>query len=108
MRVFFRRRERAERLWPVGGSTYRSASYRPLCPAQVRQRQFGWSRRGFDPIEVRQFLDRVAGDLAAAHDALANSRRDHERIRDALRRWQSEQFRTRLAEVRRAEREGAR
>jgi hypothetical protein len=37
----------------------------------------------------------VAGDLAVVYDALAQSRRETERIKDALRRWQSEQARAR-------------
>ncbi len=102
MRVFFRQRGRNQRPWPVGGSTcYRSASYRPLRPWQVRERRFRptrLGRRGLDPDEVAQFLDQVAGDLAALYDALARSRQEGDRIRDALRRWQSEQSRVRLAE----------
>ena len=42
-----------------------------------------------------EFLDRVASDLAAVYDALAQSRRETDRIKDALRRWQSEQTRAR-------------
>ncbi|SBT49226.1 DivIVA domain-containing protein [Micromonospora narathiwatensis] len=112
MRVFFRRRGRNQRSWSVGGSTcYRSASYRPLRPWQVRERRFRpsrFGRRGLDPDEVAEFLDRVADDLAAVYDALARSRQESDRIRDALRRWQSEQFRARLAGRQRAERGGVR
>ncbi|WP_329019367.1 DivIVA domain-containing protein [Micromonospora rifamycinica] len=78
---------------------YRSAAYRPLHPWQVRERQFGWTgfgRRGLDPAEVQEFLDRVAADLAAAYQALGDSRQEAARIRDALRRWQSEQARRRV------------
>ncbi|MEV0003063.1 DivIVA domain-containing protein [Micromonospora sp. NPDC050980] len=100
MRVFFRRRERAERPRPVGGSTcYRSASCRPLHPTQVRQRNFRWTRRGLDPDEVRLFLERVACELSEAHDALVRSQEEYKRIRDALRDWQSEQSRVHLAEL---------
>ncbi|MEU8262255.1 DivIVA domain-containing protein [Micromonospora sp. NPDC048999] len=110
MRVFFRRRN--QRPWTVGGSTcYRSATYHPLRPWQVRERRFRparFGRRGLDPDEVTEFLDRVAGDLAAVYDALARSRREHERIRDALRSWQSEQSEARLAAQQRAERGGVR
>jgi DivIVA domain-containing protein len=60
----------------------------------VRDRRFALTRlgqRGLDPVEVREFLDRVAGDLAAAYEALARSRQETARIKDALRRWQSQQ-----------------
>lgn len=75
---------------------YRSAAYSPLRPWQVRQRRFrttGFGRRGLDPEEVHEFLDRVADDLAAVYDALGSSRQETVRFRDALRRWQSEQAR---------------
>ncbi len=98
MRVFFRRVRRRRRL--VHGPTcYRSASYRPLRPWQVRERRFRLTplgRRGLDPREVREFLDRVAGDLAAVYDELAQSRRETDRVKDALRRWQSERARARI------------
>ncbi|MEH0972381.1 DivIVA domain-containing protein [Micromonospora sp. CPCC 205546] len=65
-------------------------------PWQVRERRFRptrFGRRGLDPEEVHEFLDRVAGDLAAVYDALGSSRHETTRIKDALRRWQSEQAR---------------
>ncbi|MCW3843186.1 DivIVA domain-containing protein [Micromonospora yasonensis] len=94
MRAFFRGLRRNER--PRGGPStcYRSSTYVPLLPWQVRQRRFRATRlgrRGLDPGEVREFLDRVADDLAAAYRALGDSRQESARIKDALRRWQSEQ-----------------
>lgn len=73
---------------------YRSATYRPLRPWQVR----GWAftprgRRGVDAIEVRNLLDRVADDLAAAYASVAASREEAARVKDALRQWQSRQAR---------------
>jgi DivIVA domain-containing protein len=62
----------------------------------VRERRFklaGLGRRGLEPDDVYAFLDRVAGDLAAVYAALAASRRETAVIKDALRRWQSEQAR---------------
>jgi cell division septum initiation protein DivIVA len=47
------------------------------------------------PDEVQAFLDRVAAELAAAHAAAERARGETHRIKDALRRWQSEQARTR-------------
>ncbi|SCL68218.1 DivIVA domain-containing protein [Micromonospora citrea] len=97
MRVFFRHARRRQRS-VLGPTRYRSAAYHPLRPWQVRERRFRptpLGRRGLDPVEVREFLDQVAGDLAIVYDALAQSRRETDRIKDALRRWQSEQTRAR-------------
>ncbi|MEV1330911.1 DivIVA domain-containing protein [Micromonospora costi] len=97
MRVFFRR-TRSRLRWVHGPTCYRSAAYHPLRPWQVRERRFRptpLGRRGLDPREVREFLDQVAGDLAIVYDALAQSRRETDRVKDALRRWQSEQARAR-------------
>jgi len=89
------------RLGVVGGSrVYRSAAWRPvlagppLWPWQVRSRRFsrvGLGRRGVDPAEVAVFLDRVAGDLARAYAEVASLREQNERIKAALRDWQSRQ-----------------
>ncbi|WP_435830589.1 DivIVA domain-containing protein [Micromonospora chalcea] len=73
------------------GAAYRSASYLPLRPWQVRGRRFATRRRGLDPAEVAAFLDRVAGDLAAAYAEVARSREETARIKGALREWQSRQ-----------------
>ena len=73
MRAFLRGLRRNERPRPASTS-YRSSTYVPLAPWQVRE-----------------FLDRVADDLAAAYRALGDSRQETARIKDALRRWQSEQ-----------------
>lgn len=97
MRVFFRRARRRRRS-VLGPTCYRSAAYHPLRPWQVRGRRFRSTplgRRGLDPQEVWEFLDRVAADLAAVYDALTSSRRETDRVKDALRRWQSEQARAR-------------
>ncbi|MEE3918087.1 DivIVA domain-containing protein [Micromonospora sp. BRA006-A] len=97
MRVFLRRVRRRRRS-VLGSTCYRSSAYRPLRPWQVRERSFRptpLGRRGLDPQEVREFLDRVAGDLAAVYDALAQSRRETDRIKNAPRRWQSEQAQAR-------------
>ncbi|MEH0845313.1 DivIVA domain-containing protein [Micromonospora sp. CPCC 205711] len=93
MRAFFRRsggNQRPARTGPAGAN-YRSSAYLPLLPWQVRERRFRQARRGLDPAEVQAFLDRVAGDLDVAYRALRESRTETARIKDALRRWQSEQ-----------------
>ncbi|MEV0805020.1 DivIVA domain-containing protein [Micromonospora sp. NPDC050200] len=92
---------------PAGGSgaTYRSSAYTSLLPWQVRERRFklvGLGRRGLEPADVYAFLDRVAGDLAGVHAALAASRRETAVIKDALRRWQSDQARARADQGREA------
>ncbi|WDZ85388.1 DivIVA domain-containing protein [Micromonospora cathayae] len=72
---------------------YRSRTYTPLGPWQVRGRRFGlarWWRRGLDPDEVTDFLDRVADDLTTLYDLLHRSRQETARVKDALRRWQTE------------------
>ncbi|MFB9543405.1 DivIVA domain-containing protein [Micromonospora sagamiensis] len=78
---------------PAEPGVYRSRAYAPLRSWQVRRRRFrsvGPFRRGLDPADVREFLDRVADDLAELYDELNQSREETSRIKDALRRWQSE------------------
>ncbi|MGN9810225.1 DivIVA domain-containing protein [Micromonospora sp. BQ11] len=85
---------RNQRPFPAGdGTTYRSRAYPSLLPWQVREGRFPptrLGRRGLNPDEVYAFLDRVAVDMAAVYDALAQSRRETAAVKDALRRWQSE------------------
>ncbi|MEH1012734.1 DivIVA domain-containing protein [Micromonospora sp. CPCC 206060] len=71
--------------------TYRSASYLPLRPWQVRGRRFRTVRRGLDPTEVDAFLERVADDLAELYGQLGRSHDEAVRIKRALREWQSRQ-----------------
>ncbi|MFY1704603.1 MULTISPECIES: DivIVA domain-containing protein [Micromonospora] len=78
------------------GAVYRSRNCVPLLPTQVRQWRFGrtrFGRRGLDPAEVRRFVDRVAGELAAAQEAAERARGEAYQVKEALRRWQSEQTR---------------
>lgn len=75
---------------PTGGE-YRSASYLPLRPWQVRGRQFGMAWHGLNPAEVGTFLDRVATDLSALYTELARSREETALVKEALRDWQSRQ-----------------
>ena len=101
MRLFFRRGGRPERNRPTSRPrSYRSAVYAPLLPWQVRERRFRptrFGRRGLDPEDVQEFLDRVADDLATIYAELGTSRQETSRIKDALRRWQSEQAERRNA-----------
>ncbi|SCL14174.1 DivIVA domain-containing protein [Micromonospora inyonensis] len=69
---------------------YRSATCRSLTAGQVRDRQFRSVRRGgLDPLEVYAFLQRVAGELAAARRELTYTTEENVRIKRALRSWQS-------------------
>ncbi|MFC7548969.1 DivIVA domain-containing protein [Plantactinospora sp. GCM10030261] len=66
----------------------RSTAYTWLLPWQVRERRFKaarFGRRGLDPEDVAAFLDRVAGDLAAAYNALAAARQENARIVEVAR-----------------------
>lgn len=73
---------------------YRAANYVPLRPWQVRERQFTRrGRRGVDAVEVAEFLDRVADDLAEVYAALGSSQRETQRIKEALKEWQSQRAR---------------
>ncbi|OZV83104.1 hypothetical protein CA850_06300 [Micromonospora echinospora] len=89
------RHHRPLRQQPARGGLYWSAQT-PLRPSQVRGRSFGlarFGRRGLDPVEVGEFLDRVAGDLATLYAALDRVGDENERIKDALRQWQTRQAR---------------
>ncbi|WBB78973.1 DivIVA domain-containing protein [Micromonospora sp. WMMD882] len=89
---------RSARHRQVDAAPYRSRYCLPLLPAQIRDRRFRLTRlgrRGLDPDDVRRFLDRVALELADAHAAADRATRETVRIKEALRRWQSEQARTR-------------
>ncbi|MEV4656824.1 DivIVA domain-containing protein [Micromonospora sp. NPDC049301] len=80
------------------GATYRSSTYTGLLPWQVGERRFpptGLGRRGLNPDDVYAFLDRVAIDMAAVYATLAESRLETVRIKNALRRWQTDQARAR-------------
>ncbi|WP_245736623.1 DivIVA domain-containing protein [Micromonospora pattaloongensis] len=74
------------------GTLYGAASRLPLGPRQIRSKRFGSTRlgrRGMDPGEVRDFLDRVAADMAALYAELARVRDENLRIKCALRDWQT-------------------
>jgi DivIVA domain-containing protein len=95
--VFLARFRRSKQQGSRGATHYRSASYTPLRPWHVRGRRFHtvgrFGRRGLDPDEVQEFLDRVATDLNTLYADLARSREETVRIKQALRQWQSRQAR---------------
>ncbi len=49
-----------------------------LAPEQVRRRQFVTVRRGFDPDQVREFLDRIADQMQAQQGMLREARLEAE------------------------------
>ncbi|MFY1698090.1 DivIVA domain-containing protein [Solwaraspora sp. WMMA2101] len=72
----------------------RSAAYRPIRPWQVRNQRFrpaGVATRGLDPADVSAFLDRVAHDLGILYAELDRTWEQNNRIKEALRRWQTTQ-----------------
>ncbi|MEW2385435.1 DivIVA domain-containing protein [Micromonospora sp. NPDC047707] len=60
-----------------------------LHPYQVRAAVFDSRWRGLDPAQVHDYLDRVADELDRLHRELATAIIESERIRQALRQWQS-------------------
>jgi cell division septum initiation protein DivIVA len=49
-----------------------------------------WGRRGFREDEVHALLDRLAGEVASWSREVDLLLRENDRIKDALRTWQSE------------------
>ncbi|MFI9642541.1 DivIVA domain-containing protein [Micromonospora sp. NPDC051925] len=95
MRDFFRRVPGSRR--PASAERRPAVPHR-LLPWQVRERRFRparLGRRGLDPQEVQDFLDQVAGELAAVYDALGQSRRETSRLKIALCHLQSERVHAR-------------
>ncbi|MEW2383921.1 DivIVA domain-containing protein [Micromonospora sp. NPDC047707] len=81
------------------GTVYGAAPPR-LHPRHVRDRQFAtvsFGRRGLHPEEVRQFLHRVALELAALNQDVARLNDENIRLKRALRDWQSAQAQRRMS-----------
>jgi DivIVA domain-containing protein len=60
-----------------------------LTPYEVRTREFAPQRRGVDPDQVREFLTDVADELAALYRQLSLLDQENERLKRALRDWQT-------------------
>ncbi|MEV6372532.1 DivIVA domain-containing protein [Micromonospora musae] len=60
-----------------------------LQPPHVRLASFGRRWRGLDPAQVHDYLDRVADELERLRRELTTANTEAERIRQALRQWQS-------------------
>ncbi|MFI7490345.1 cell division protein DivIVA [Micromonospora echinaurantiaca] len=72
-----------------GGQPYPAGHPGRLTPHEVRTREFAACRRGVDPLEVREFQARVADELAALNEAVRLLSQENDRIKRALRDWQT-------------------
>ncbi|MFI2711331.1 DivIVA domain-containing protein [Micromonospora sp. NPDC018662] len=61
-----------------------------LLPYHVRAAVFDTRWRGLDPGQVRDHLDRVADELERLNRELITARTEADRIRQAVRQWQSQ------------------
>ena len=61
-------------------------SPRPLRPDEVRRKNFTVRFRGFDPNEVRGFLNALADDLARLSQQVTTLTEDNGRLRGELER----------------------
>ncbi|MEV0879157.1 DivIVA domain-containing protein [Micromonospora echinofusca] len=60
-----------------------------MTPHEVRTREFAARRRGVDPVEVREFLARVSDELAMLNETVRLLSQENDRIKRALRDWQT-------------------
>ncbi|RKN40694.1 cell division protein DivIVA [Micromonospora endolithica] len=60
-----------------------------MTPHEVRTRTFAARRRGVDPLQVREFQARVADELTDLHQRFRLLSRENDRLRRALRDWQT-------------------
>ncbi|WP_374103770.1 DivIVA domain-containing protein [Micromonospora sp. U56] len=72
-----------------GGQPYPAGHPGRLTPHEVRTREFAARRRGVDPDEVREFQARVADELALLNEAVRLLSQENDRIKRALRDWQT-------------------
>ncbi|MBM0256306.1 DivIVA domain-containing protein [Micromonospora sp. 4G55] len=72
-----------------GGQPYPAGHPGRLTPHEVRTREFAARRRGVDPDEVREFQARVADVLAELHRRVRMLIQENDRIKRALRDWQT-------------------
>jgi DivIVA domain-containing protein len=60
-----------------------------MTPHEVRTRTFAPRRRGVDPDQVREFQTQVADQLADLHQRLRILAQENDRLKRALRDWQT-------------------
>ncbi|HEU5129294.1 MAG TPA: DivIVA domain-containing protein [Glycomyces sp.] len=81
--------------------TYRSSGPR-VTAGQVNKARFSMTsltRRGYQPDEVHRFLEKIADELASRDQREAALQADADKLREALRSWQSQQSDKRLQET---------
>lgn len=74
-----------------GGQPYGTGHPALLTPHEVRTHEFPPRRRGLDPVEVRRFQSRLADELAALYQEIRVLAQENDRLRRALRDWQTRQ-----------------
>lgn len=74
-----------------------------LHPHHVRAVEFERRWRGLDPVQVYAYLDRAADEIDRLHRELTTANTEAERIRQALRQWQSRHADRRQAAARQAD-----
>ncbi|MFC4019992.1 DivIVA domain-containing protein [Micromonospora sp. GCM10011542] len=72
-----------------GGQPYPAGHPGRLTPHEVRTREFAARQRGVDPDEVREFQARVADELTMLNEAVRLLSQENDRIKRALRNWQT-------------------
>ncbi|MEV6813507.1 DivIVA domain-containing protein [Micromonospora sp. NPDC051296] len=72
-----------------GGQPYGTGRPARLTPHELRTRTFAPRRRGVDPDQVREFQTTVADELADLHQQIRTLAQENERLKRALRDWQS-------------------
>ena len=60
-----------------------------ITPGHIRTQRFSTRRRGLDPDEVHAYLEAVAEELATLSRQLVLAMQENDRIKRALRDWQS-------------------
>ncbi|MET7876400.1 DivIVA domain-containing protein [Micromonospora profundi] len=72
-----------------GGQPYPAGHPARLTPHEVRTRDFAVCRRGVDPVGVREFQARIADELASLNETVRLLSQENDRIKRALRDWQT-------------------
>ncbi|GAB3234933.1 hypothetical protein GCM10027447_32490 [Glycomyces halotolerans] len=81
--------------------SYRSSGTK-VTVGQINNARFSMTsrtRRGYQPDEVHRFLSLVADELAARDQREATLRADADKLKEALRNWQSQQASKRLQQT---------
>ncbi|HEX5542961.1 MAG TPA: DivIVA domain-containing protein [Micromonospora sp.] len=71
--------------------TFTARAVSRLNPTSIRNRQFPTKRRGLNPDDVGDFLSEIAAEIAALHRELVIVHQENDRLKRALRDWQTRQ-----------------